>query len=171
MVVNKTGFTNVESIDSTLDKEAVQRVRTDTECAEIGEQLVTFTSCLVQEGLIHSDSRIEKRVIVLEVTSAGTNEHSLMDYKESPVATASYRYYPEHDISQVGTLYVSSCLRGYGIGTQMKRQIDNHMKQEGSKESYTWIASEEGRKLAKKTGYRTDNNTFDDVDEIWSKRL
>ena len=35
--------------------------------------------------------------------------------------------------------------------------------------AYTWISTDSGRKLADKTGFRSDKQIFEDINQIWSR--
>ena len=93
-----------------------------------------------------------------------------MNRRKYLLSTASYTYDPINKVCYVGLVSVQDDLRGRGIGTQMKKYLNNHMRQEKEDiTAYTWISTYSGRKLADKTGFRSDKQIFEDINQIWSR--
>lgn len=170
MVVNQTGITDLSSFDSTLPSHAVQELNKSENYQE-PSQNITFIECLLDRGVI-SNKKHKKVALMLEVNGdLDNNPHRLIDYSV-PVSTASYTYDPVNEVCYVGMVSVQDGLRERGVGTQMKKYLNNHMSQEkGEIKSYTWISTDEGKKLADKTGFAPDKEIFSDVDNIWSREL
>lgn len=168
MVVNNTGLTNISRFDSTLSDDACQRLEThETLTTPDNNSLTTFVSCLIDNDVISEDTHIHKR-LTLHVDTTEQNEHSLTNY-DSEIATATYTYDPHTGVAYVGLVIVDYALHKRGYGTQMKKHVNNHIQQDGAHTAYTWIGSEGGEQLAKKTGYCPNTDVFADVPEIWSR--
>ncbi len=170
MVVNKTGLTNVNEFDSTLPDDAVQKLTVSKNYSKPNTN-ITFIEKLSERDVI-SNTKHKKVALMLVIKGyTDKNAHSLIDYSV-PISTASYTYDPINQVCYVGMISVQDELRGFGIGTQMKKYLNNHMSQEkGDITAYTWISTDGGKKLARKTQFKPDNNMFPDIDQIWSRRF
>ena len=164
---NTTGLFNLDLLDSTISDTAVQTITTETEHDTNLNLHPLFTALLCSRNVIEREKVHKSRKIVLQVNDTETNSHSLVDYTEKPVATANYMYHPYSKVGQIGLIHVDYDFQQYGIGLKLKKQIQNHLIQDGAQICYTWIASEGGRKLAEKTNYQPEKTIFPDIEEIW----
>lgn len=163
---NPTGFTDLDRLDSRIPPDSKQVLKTNVE-----RDIPTtsrFLRLLDNRGLITGRECLERRELRLELVDGDTEENPYL--AEHPIAGASYIYCPPDEVAAVGSISVLETFQRCGIGTQLKKHLDNHARQDGAACSYTWIASEAGEKLASKTGYRPETDIFGDVDEIWFKQ-
>lgn len=172
MVKNKTGFTSLDEFDSTLPEDAVQNLRIERSMKKPNTN-ITFIEYLYNRDIISINS-VEKVGVFLELeldNKNDLNEHSLVNYNV-PIVTGSYNYDTENNIAFIGSVVVQDELRGRGLGTQMKKHVNNMIEQEKNGiKCYTWLASDGGKKLAKNTGFTPDEGKFSDVDAIWSREF
>lgn len=169
MVHNKTGFKDLGELDSTLPDEAVQKLNVNKSMEEPNRN-ITFTKKLLEKDVI-SDKKHKKVGIFLEVNNVDNhdNKHKLVDYSV-PVVSGSYMYDRINSVAYIGSVVVQDGLRGRGLGTQMKKHMNNMIEQEISGITcYTWTATDGGEVLADKSGFTSDTEHFPDVEEIWSR--
>lgn len=179
MVRNKTGLTDLNEFDSTLPENAIQDLRVEKSYIE-PKTNIAFIKKLLDRDVITSDISHKKVGVFLEIENiendiddinGQVNTHSLVNYNV-PVVSGSYTYDPNNEVVYIGSIIVQDGLRGRGLGTQMKKQLNNMIKQESKNITcYTWLASDSGKKLAKKTGFSPEKKTFPDVPEIWSRKF
>lgn len=179
MVENRTGLTDLDEFDSTLPEYTVQNLRVEKSYIK-PKTNIKFIKELLDRDVISSDISHKKVGVFLEVENiendideinGQVNKHSLVNYNV-PVVSGSYTYDPNNKVVYIGSIIVQDGLRERGLGTQMKKQLNNMIKQESKNITcYTWLASGSGKKLAKKTGFSPDKKTFSDVPEIWSRRF
>lgn len=169
MVENNTGITDISEFDSTLPDNAVQKINVKPK-REKPNKNITFIQKLLERDVI-SDKKHKKVGVFLEVDNVGNeNSHRLVDYSV-PIASASYSYDNINNVAYIGSVIVQDNLRGYGIGTQMKKHMTNMIEQESNGVMcYTWIASDGGETLADKSDFTSDKEKFDDINEIWSRQ-
>jgi len=170
MVINKTGITDISTFDSTLPNDVVQKLNVSKNYEKPNKN-ITFIEKLLERDVI-SDTEHKKVALMLEINGdIEDNPHSFIDYSV-PLATASYTYDPVNKVCYVGMVSVQDELRKRGIGTQMKKHLNNYMSQENRNViAYTWLSTEEGKKLAKKTQFSPDNDKFYDINQIWSRKF
>lgn len=135
---------------------------------------------LLEEGLIDSldADRIRLELIVREDIS--TEEEGILgeiitDVKEltrdKSIARASYWLSQESSVAIVGKVEVNEGLRGYGIGTELKKKLIEDMSGRGANIAYTITITEAGRSLAMKTGFKPDDEVFADDEDVLVRRL
>lgn len=168
MVRNKSPITDVSKFDSTIGGDCTQKLCV-TEAEGTLEKITTYVSDFIDKGLLHPSMHCVSRYVNLRVDGVSETEHSLTRYSK-PIASASYIYVPCRKWGLVGKVSVDSPLQRRGIGTQMKKLTNNHMRQDGAEYSFTFVASEGGRKLASKTGFKPENEVFTEK-QIWIRSL
>ena len=164
MVRNKSPITDVSNFDSTLSGDCTQKLSIIEREGDLGE-ITTYVSDFIDKGLLHRSMYCISRQINLRVDGVSETEHSLTRYG-TPIASGSYIYIPCRRWGLVGKVSVDNSLQRRGIGTQMKKLTNNHMRQDGAEYAFTFVASDGGRKLASKTGFRPENEVFTEK-QIW----
>lgn len=161
---NLTGLPDVSQFDSSIPADAKQELEPHTEFPKSADS--TFSNLLDSRGIIEDSDNLEYQIIKLVLKGASTEENDYMDDRHT-VGSASFHYSREDEIAIVGSVGIKHRFRKQGLGTRLKKQLVNHMKQKGAKKAYTWIESEGGRKLAQHTGFRPENDEFEGTEEIW----
>lgn len=165
---NPTGFVSIDVFDSSLPESATQKLIVEKESREIDPHITLEQKLLEQNLLINHDQ--EYCSLRLVVSTPDDFESDYYKYDMMPIATGSYTLDPQTKVGAIGTVYVNSPFKKNGIGTQLKKHINNHLRQDGCVEAFTYIGSKEGRKLARKTGY-TQSKIFPNNDDILSNRF
>lgn len=91
--------------------------------------------------------------------------------RDVTVAEATYYYWPREKVAMIGRIHVEGEFRRQGIGTEIKERVNRDMEERGIDIAYTVIASEEGKRLAERTGFSPDDGIFKDDESVWSRRF
>ena len=172
MVANNTSFCDLDTFDGTLTDEDIQRFNTHVKRAAPTEGVTdpsTFEKALLNKNVITDKEHITYRMRLVIEKNSPTNEHSLCEYV-APIAYGSVSVDPFSDTAYVGHVAVLDPFQEYGIGTQVKRYLLNHAEQQDVDVIYTWISSDEGEGLARKTGFTEETTVFTD-NPIFKKEI
>lgn len=164
---NPTGFVSIDTFDSSIPSSATQKLLVETDTEPVDHHTTLLEKLLEQDLIL--DHPQYARTLKLVVLTPDDFESSYYNYTH-PVAVGSYQLDPQTKIGSIGHIYVSDPFTGNGIGTQLKKHINNHLRQDGCVEAFTYIGSEEGRSLAKRTGY-TPTDIFPQTEDILSNRF
>lgn len=172
-MINKTGITDLSKFDSTIDTDAIQRLVVNDTYDHVGDKFLKakfLARELYEKDIIEKDDYLRARSINLEVTNntQPNKKHQLANY-DFTVASAKYIKYIDKNIGCVDIVMVQDQLQSYGIGTQMKKLLLNHMEQDSISVAYTYIGSRGGSKLALNTGFYPDREQFPETDRIWKR--
>ena len=167
---NNTGLTRLDIFDSTIPKSATQelQVRNFYSTYEYNpESTWKLQKAVFNHNLISESEYIKSKHLELCVTDFPQDEHTehtLAYYAdENPIGKASYTKYTKSSIVTIGVVFVTPLLQHRGLGTQLRKHLENHIEQEGVDQSYTYIISEAGEKLARRCGYKRDEEEFPEL--------
>lgn len=159
---------DLTNFDATLGEDARQKVETSINYDKSRNMNFSPVKQLKNKGILSPYDNSKGYITTLKVENPGNshNPHRLCNY-DNVVASASYVTVLDKDIGCIGLVNVKYGLRGFGIGTQLKKIANNHMIQDGVNVIFTYVASKGGKQLAKNTGYVSETDVFYDNEKIW----